>query len=105
MAVVDSDGSSLYSQTNSVGFVCSHLALSLHSSDSLQVHFPPSDTSASDSSMLEFVHYTNFVIIIIIIRVYYYCTTQISKKQLSKRTETKTNVIRYTLTAVSCLML
>jgi len=31
------------------------------------VHFPPSDTSASDSSMLEFERYINFVIIIIII--------------------------------------
>jgi len=28
---------------------------------------PPSDTSASDSSMLEFVRYTNFLIIMIII--------------------------------------
>jgi len=31
------------------------------------VHYTPSDTSASDSSMLEFVRYTNFVMIIVII--------------------------------------
>jgi len=31
------------------------------------VHFPPSDNSASDSSMLEFVRYTNFVILLLLL--------------------------------------
>ena len=35
--------------------------------------FPTSDTSTSDSSMLEFVRYTNFVIIIIIITIIEKC--------------------------------